>query len=200
METIQTLVRNLAIILLIATFLEFLLPNKSMRNFVQLVMGIFVISAILNPISQLLNFTLEMDIPAWTSLQEKDVPALAQDDEGVKIGNNAVQEQYRKILTNQIQALTLAIKMVQHATVKIDFEEDNQSSQPVISKVHITITTSSHDIKIDEIIPVIIGEDGSTIDNQDSKTEKVTEKAKEVKEKIVELMGLSPNTVEVVEI
>lgn len=66
MQTLQTLVRNLAIILLLATFLEMLLPNKSMRGFVQMVMGLFVISAVLSPITAFLNTPLAMEIPAWT--------------------------------------------------------------------------------------------------------------------------------------
>lgn len=198
METIQTLVRNLAIILLLATFLEFLLPNKSLRGFVQLVMGIFVISAVLNPIAQLLNFTLEMNIPAWASTAETDIPALAQDDQGAAIGNSAVQDQYKQILINQVKALALAVKDVKDAAVKVEFEEKagNTAVQPEIHKVEITIATSSSKISIEKIEPVVIGDKG---EKKEEEANRVSAKAMEVREKIIQFMELSPEKVEVVE-
>jgi len=54
------------VILLLSTFLEMLLPNQSMRGFVQMVMGLFVISAVLSPITTFLHTPLEMGIPAWS--------------------------------------------------------------------------------------------------------------------------------------
>lgn len=77
MESLQTLVRNLAIILLLASFLEMLLPNKSMKGFVKLVMGLFVISAILTPLTTLLGMTVESAIPAWTESSAQELAVLA---------------------------------------------------------------------------------------------------------------------------
>ncbi|MFZ3130513.1 MAG: stage III sporulation protein AF, partial [Desulfosporosinus sp.] len=91
MQTLQTLVRNLVVILLLATFLEMLLPNKSMRSFVQMVMGLFVISAVLAPITTVLHTPLEMEIPAWTATTPQDLPTIVTEGQGLTLARSAVQ-------------------------------------------------------------------------------------------------------------
>ncbi|MFZ3373214.1 MAG: stage III sporulation protein AF [Desulfitobacteriaceae bacterium] len=141
MQTLTTLVRNLAVILLLATFIEMLLPNKSMRGYVQLVMGLFVISAILNPLMSLLHLPMEMDIPAWSSVVAEDLPVLANDNSGEKLGKDAVQEQYRQILTHQIKALALGVSGIKQVEIELRFQENNGrfTDQPRISQVTIKL-------------------------------------------------------------
>ncbi|AGA69860.1 Stage III sporulation protein AF (Spore_III_AF) [Desulfitobacterium dichloroeliminans LMG P-21439] len=120
MESIQTVVRNLAIILLLASFLEMLLPSQSMKGFVKLVMGLFVISAILTPITTLLGMTMETGIPAWTENAAQEMPVLASGEEGEVIGMNAVQEQYKAIIINQIIALRVGMEEIKDIQVNVE--------------------------------------------------------------------------------
>jgi len=183
-QTLQTLVHNLALILLIATFLEMLLPNKSMRGFVQMVMGLFVISAVLTPITAFLKTPLSMDIPAWTATTQQDLPAIAVEGEGAKIGRDAVQEQYRQILINQIKALALGISGVGDAEVDVKFEEGagRLIDQPLIAEVNVLLTSAQETIQ--PVQPIIIGE---------SQTPKTTQspKAEEVRERVATFMNLA---------
>lgn len=183
MQTLQTLVRNLAIILLLATFLEMLLPNKSMRGFVQMVMGLFVISAVLAPITTLLNTPLSMEIPAWTATTPQDMPALAQERQDLKVGRDAVQEQYRLILINQIKALIQGVQGVETAQVDVKFEEGTEGviDQPSIASVQVTLTS---DKEIQAVQPIIIGESTSPMKPQ-------SQRAKIVQERIATFMNLS---------
>lgn len=184
MQTLQTLVRNLAIILLLATFLEMLLPNKSMRGFVQMVMGLFVISAVLAPITNFLHTPLAMEIPAWTVTTPQDLPAIASEGQGVKVGRDAVQEQYRQILAHQIEALALGTKGVEAASVDIKFEEGAGGviDQPKIMGVIVTLTSAKGEIQ--PIQPIIIGQSPP-----DAKTPSL--RAEEVREKISTFMSLA---------
>ncbi|HWQ43031.1 MAG TPA: stage III sporulation protein AF [Desulfosporosinus sp.] len=188
MQTLQTLVRNLAMILLLATFLEMLLPNKSMRGFVQMVMGLFVISAVLAPITTFLHTPLAMDIPAWTATTPQDLPVIATEGQGTKVGRDAVQEQYRQILVHQIEALTLGIKGVEAALVDITFEEGagGVTDQPKIAMVKVTLTSVKEEIL--PVQPITIGQSPTTVKTQ-------SPKAEEVKERIAAFISLSKDKI-----
>lgn len=173
MQTLQTLVRNLAVILLLATFLEMLLPNKSMRGFVQMVMGLFVISAVLAPITTFLHTPLSMEIPAWTTTSPQDLPAIAAEGQGVKVARDAVQEQYRQILVNQIKALALGTKGVEAVEVDVKFEEGagGLTDQPRIAMINVMLTSAKGEIQ--SVQPVTIGESSPTTQTQSLRAEEV---------------------------
>lgn len=184
MQTLHTLVRNLVVILLLATFLEMLLPNKSMRGFVQMVMGLFVISAVLAPITTFLHTPLEMEIPAWTATIPQDLPAIATEGQGLKLARDAVQEQYRQILVNQIKALALSSDGVKGAEVDIEFEEGagGLTDQPKISLVKVTLTSALGEIPL--LQPITIGQSPPATKSQ-------SPKADSVREKIAAIMSIS---------
>jgi len=161
MEGLKSLIRNLAVILLLATFLEMLLPNKSMRGFVQLVMGLFVIAAVLNPLANFLSINLADQVPAWVVDSSADLPVLAADDNTKDMGKSAVREQYKRILINQINVLVATIEGVADNEVAVELEQDagGFSDYPQILKVSI-VFSQRKDI-VQPINPVIIGVDGN---------------------------------------
>lgn len=188
MQTLQTLVRNLTIILLLATVLELLLPGKSMVGFVRLVMGLFVISAILNPVTQFLHLNLAMDVPAWTETMTKDLPAMA-DENGQKVGKDLVQEQYQQILANQVRALALEVSGVKDAQVEVHFKDNNSGSlteQPQISSINITISLSDTVKPVQPVQPIEI-KPGT---EKSASPQPLSSKAEEVRDHIAALMEL----------
>lgn len=182
MQTLHILVRNLVMILLLATFLELLLPNKSMRGFVQMVMGLFVISAILSPVTIFLRTPLEMAVPAWTATSPQDLPAIAAEGQGRELAHNAVQEQYRQILVNQVRAIVIGSKGVEGAEVVVEFEEGTGglTDQPKITLIRVTLTAVQE--KITPVEPVLIGE------SSPAPTEKPSPRADRIRDRIAELM------------
>jgi stage III sporulation protein AF len=193
LENLQTLVRNLAVILLLASFLEMLLPSKSMQGFVKLVMGLFVISAILNPITAFLNMPLEMSIPAWTETTSRDLPVLAAGSEGSKIGRDAVHEQYKEIIKNQIKALALSVPGVKKAEVEVQLAEGSSglTDQPRVTLIMIRINSEAKEIK--PVEEVVIGQ-------KDLKVIELSGLALEVREKVAALMQLKNEQIIVKEI
>ena len=188
MQTLHTLVRNLAVILLLATFLEMLLPNKSMRGFVQMVMGLFVISAVLAPITTFLHTPLEMEIPAWTATTNQDLPAIATEGQGLKLARDAVQEQYRQILVHQIKALALGSDGVEGAEVDVEFEEGagGLTDQPKIVLVKVIITSAKGEIP--PVQPITIGQSPPPTENQ-------SPRADSARERISEIMSISKDKI-----
>lgn len=189
MQTLHTLVRNLVVILLLATFLEMLLPNKSMRGFVQMVMGLFVISAVLAPITTFLHTPLTMEIPAWSATTPQDLPAIATEGQGLKLARDAVQDQYRQILVNQIKAIALGTDGIVGAEVNVEFEEGagGLTDQPKISLVKVTLTSALGEIPV--VPPITIGQSPPPTNNQSPKAENVRERIAQImsisKEKII---------------
>jgi len=192
METLRLLIRNLAIILLLATFLDLLLPNGQMRRYVKLVMGLFVIAAVLSPLSDFLHQPLAMEIPAWTSLSASAVPVLAN-NQGSQAGRNAVADQYRQILTRQIRALALAVKGVREAQVEILFADTQGTltDQPEISQVTITVF-----LVAGEVIPV----EPITVDvGSKAPPKPISSTAAVVQERVTTLLEIPPDKVTVIE-
>lgn len=177
MEGLKILVRNLAFILLLATFLEMLLPNKSMKGFVQLVMGLFVIAAILSPLTNFLNLDFVDEVPAWTVAATGDMPVLAGESEFQDQGNSAVREQYRRILTNQISIFVSAIDGVEDTQVDVELENKSQGFADYPQILNIKILFSENKIAVDPVEPVIIGEEETGEENI-----QLTSKAMEIRE------------------
>ncbi len=160
MESLQTLVRNLAIILLLASFLEMLLPNKSMKGFVKLVMGLFVISAILTPLTTLLGMTVESAIPAWTESSAQDLAVLAPGEVGEAISTNAVQEQYKAIVVSQIKALTVGMEGIKELQVNVDLAEGSSglTNIPRIDRIMIHLDAEEQGVQPIEDIVIDLNE------------------------------------------
>lgn len=196
MEDLNSLVRNLAIIVLLASFLEMMLPSKSMQGFVKLIMGLFVISAILNPITSLLRMPLEMNIPAWTETTDSDMPVLASGEEGEQIGIDAVEEQFKMIIKNQIKALTLGIPGVKNAEVAVEIEKGSGglTDQPQINQIRISINAESLEIKPVENV-VISGDQEITPNTGTDNPQELSPLGQEVREKVAALMQLSADKI-----
>lgn len=193
MEGLQTLVRNLAIIILMASFLEMLLPTKSMQGFVKLIMGLFVISAVLGPITSLLHLPVRMDIPAWSEVSSRDLPVLAGNN-GLQIGRDAVQEQFKLILQHQIEALVLGISGIDEVNVVVTLAASTGglTDQPQVQQVNIQI--NSPPTEIQSIPTITIGEPKSEAQSQSQ-----SEQAQSIKEKISTLLQISQERIYVTE-
>lgn len=155
MDSLQDLIRNLAIILLLAGFLEMLLPSKSMKGFVKLIMGLFVISAILTPLTSFLGKTMETGIPAWIETMDEGLPVLASGEEGESMGTNAVLEQYKVIIANQVKALTVGMEKVKDLDVEVNLVEGTGSltNPPRIQEIKIYLYAEPYGIKpVEKII------------------------------------------------
>lgn len=158
-----------------------MLPSKSMQGLVKLVMGLFVISAILTPITAFLHMPLEMAIPAWTESATRDMPVLASGDDGSTIGKDAVQEQYKAIISNQVKALALGVSGVKKVEVEVALSEGSGglTDQPRITQLTLQISLNAQEIK--PVEPVVIGE--KRVEEQ-----LLSSTASEVREKVAAFM------------
>src|SRR5690606_12074010 len=76
MEIIKNLVQTLIIIVVLAVFLEMLLPRGKMSPYIKMVMGLLIIVAVLQAISGLLQQNWLQEIPSVTSGYSSDSSGL----------------------------------------------------------------------------------------------------------------------------
>lgn len=63
MQELSQLVQSLVIIVMLAVFLELLLPSSGMRSYVQMVMGLLVVIAVLQVIFKFINTDFKLQVP-----------------------------------------------------------------------------------------------------------------------------------------
>ena len=64
-EAFGGLINTVVVIILLAVFVEMLLPDNSMSNYLKLIMGLFLILAILTPVMHLLDKKDSINISTW---------------------------------------------------------------------------------------------------------------------------------------
>lgn len=135
MEIIRELVQSIAVIVILAVFLEMLLPASDMRRYLRLVFGILVMISVLQAAFSLLDKeSLTFDVPAVLVSQE-DIAGLSVQledimDEGNKIYDHEQDraiEEYRLGLAKQISSLASLNGSVNVAEVEVVVEEDRQN-------------------------------------------------------------------------
>lgn len=97
MHSISMWLKQVVLLVLLATFIDLLLPNQALSRYVKLVMGLLIILAILNPILAILSDRFQWETLSWQHLQQwsdKEVPTLAQ----IKEQSHQFQERRQKQL------------------------------------------------------------------------------------------------------
>ncbi|NLO89644.1 MAG: stage III sporulation protein AF [Clostridia bacterium] len=121
MEKLGQLVQSLAIIIIITTFLELLVPNSKMRRYIQLVLGLFIIVMILNPVLDFLDGSKNLDYFSWADsggrVQLETI--LAQGKKISEENRKEAVEIYGKNLEKQMAALIGLIPGIEKAEVKV---------------------------------------------------------------------------------
>ncbi|MEN6566848.1 MAG: stage III sporulation protein AF [Veillonellales bacterium] len=120
---ISAWLKNIILVVLFASFLELLLPNSSMQRFIRVIMGLFILLAILNPAIDMIQ----------NKIQPSEVSAISttsSNSSAANITNTLVEERehithqlYKKELAKQINAIVMAIDGVADANAAIRIEE-----------------------------------------------------------------------------
>ena len=133
METLQSLVRELVILIILAVTLELLLPHGDMRRYVRMVLGLLIIVAVLQAGVSFWHRDLAADL-SWVSLGAPDQAATADIlREGERLwrsGQSRAQAEYEQGLARQIQGLAGLNPDVPVAAVRVRTASDTPAGQP----------------------------------------------------------------------
>lgn len=136
-DSITVWVKSIIFVVLFASFLELLLPNNSMQRFIRVIMGLFIMLAILNPIINVFESRLtEAQVPALAGKAENslfDVDILNTANQVAGKRNELTRELYIRDLSKQIRATVLAIDGVADASVTVTVADAAQ--QDAVGKI-----------------------------------------------------------------
>lgn len=128
-------VKMIVFVVLFATFLEFILPNSTMQRFVNLILGLFIMLTVLNPIANLLNH--EWITQNVTTIAQKSSDSTAI----IQAKNNVIEERerltlevYKSDIAKQAKALITAIDGVGDAKVVVSLSE-KKGEKSIVKKI-----------------------------------------------------------------
>ncbi|WP_245754940.1 stage III sporulation protein AF [Pelosinus propionicus] len=129
-------IKNIIFVVLFASFLELLLPSSNMRRFVRVIMGLFIMLAILNPIiGTVQHLTSKDQVPAFAA-NLRDLNVIENEANHVTKDHNALSlELYKKELSQQIRILVMAVDGVADANVVVEIKKGNASTAIGINSI-----------------------------------------------------------------
>jgi stage III sporulation protein AF len=128
MAEISAWVKSIVMVVLFATFLEFLLPASSMQRFVRVIMGLFIMLSILNPLINVLHSQILPEPVAVfgnPATRASEIERASQD--AAKGRSQLTHEMYRKDLAKQIRALVMAVEGVAEVRVAVETNDEEGS-------------------------------------------------------------------------
>jgi len=190
LEALSDIVKNVAIIILLTTFLDMLLPNTNMQRFIKVVMGLFVMLAILNPIVGLIKADYELSAWQLASLPEHKVETvLAQGEKIAKVQEEQALGEYKTRIEKQMEALVKLVPGVNDVKCTVAIEPvEKIGTIAKIERAVIWLTVgqkeeSGVEIKPIEPVKVEIGTNNKHISNNKEKTDQGT------KEKVLNIIA-----------
>lgn len=142
LDAISTLVRNVTIIVIIAGFLEMLLPNGEIKRFVKVVLGLFILVSMLNPLLGLFDKKVVSEVLAWqdTTGNSELSSILNQGEKMSAEMNKKALDMYRENLAKQIETMVKLVKGVAWVEASIDMKINKiNPSYEAIDKVVLVV-------------------------------------------------------------
>lgn len=214
MEVVKGLIRDIVLVIMLTTFLDMLLPSNKMRPYLQMVMGLFILVSIINPVLNLIlrqqNIEVFASQQGSTIYEEKSIQQA-----GGKLAEVTRQEilrAYAQRIEVQMASLLKLIEGVEDAQVKVELKEGGQKTGAEgIDSVFVSIAQKkAEDVEKDsiKIKPIIIGKesqpDSSSLErrNEEKSDEEKSDKEKTIEKEVMrtigQYFGVLPNQIEVV--
>jgi stage III sporulation protein AF len=114
-------VKYIIFVVLFASFLELLLPSSSMQRFVRVIMGLFIMLAILNPVIDMVqNHLTPAQVPVLSTNSANSIIILNNAKTAAHQRDQLTTEIYKKELAQQMKVMITALDGVADATVVIN--------------------------------------------------------------------------------
>jgi len=122
LDTLVEIVKTVLVIIIVASLLELLLPESSLKPFVSFTMGLFVLIAILNPVLNVAFRDRNFEINFWDYRYDQ---AMEEEmlEKGLEINQQVMdsnQQQVQEKLQGQISALTSLVPGVKAVEARIE--------------------------------------------------------------------------------
>lgn len=128
MDILRQLIQTIVVIVILAVFLEMLLPQGDMRRYVKMVMGLLIIVAVLQSVTGVINSDLLRDIPDVTEAPSGYHPVPLEDimAAGQSLSDANRQEaaqQYSRGIARQVMSLAALNNDLQVVDASVQLHE-----------------------------------------------------------------------------
>jgi len=126
-EALGGLVSSIAIIVILAVFIEMLLPNNGMAKYLRLIIGLFIIITILTPLMALLEQEDAFEVAAWSfATDNRQLESIIRTGEEMNRSSmERASEEYVKRIEGQIVALVRLIPGVDRVSATVSIHGSN---------------------------------------------------------------------------
>lgn len=186
-------VKGIVLVVMFATFLEFLLPVSSMQKFVRVIMGLFIMLSILNPIIDILQKQwLPEQITVFKAYDEKAVPIREAVNRAAENREEVTLARYRSELARQIRAIVVSLDGVAEAKVVVETETAPKGAWQGIASATVYVEPGENrgDKKVTKIAV-------NSSREQNEKSEIPAQTAQKIRQVITELTGLRKGNIEI---
>lgn len=119
MEWVAKWAKNLISLVIFAAFLELLLPSSQMQKFLRVIVGLLVMLAILQPLTEVLEGRFKAELPVFSSIEQTKI-------KDYNTGRNQLQQVGRQVfcreLERRIKTTVEALEGVEAARVMVELE------------------------------------------------------------------------------
>jgi stage III sporulation protein AF len=186
------MIRNVVIIVLLTTFLDMILPSSNLQRFVKVIMGLFVVVTLLNPLINLFTKDRNFEVLAWQQAENgagfKSVQSKTETLQ--EVNQQLFLENYEKQLAGQMEALVKLVQGVQTAEVELKLKGGSRvGTLEEVEEVRVLVNRQVAAVK-----PVRISQQPSGTGNNADKERM----AKEITNIISQYFNLQPQKIKVV--
>jgi len=135
-STLYAIVKNLMVIIVMASFMELLLPDGRIKPFVRFAIALFVLIAILNPCLNWLFDENRYEISLWDYQLDESLSEDVQ-EKGARLQQNVAERRQaiiREKVQGQINAVTSLVAGVNDVQTEIDIKSDGS-----IGRIELTV-------------------------------------------------------------
>jgi stage III sporulation protein AF len=197
MEMIRQLVRNLAFLAIMAAFLEMLLPLQGTRRFVQVIIGLFIMLAVLGPIITLFRQQppLHFNMPVGNGSSGVDLNKILEQGQSMQAVTSAQeQDAYVQGLEDQIEVMCRLVPGVTAAKATVSLSSDDSlKSLGTVQKVVVELQSGSPPV-VSPVKPIQIGSVPNALSSPPVSQQEIIS---QVQETVASLFGLSKEQVSV---
>jgi stage III sporulation protein AF len=137
MAVLEEIVRNLLLIIIIASFFELLVPSGNLKPFVRFAIGLFILITILHPTLAFLYDNKSFKVDLW-DYESKNINQNNILENGKKV-NQQISESSNSVvkhkLEGQISAMAILVPGVDDVKINAEINEDGS-----INKLNLNVT------------------------------------------------------------
>jgi stage III sporulation protein AF len=157
LDIVRDWVKNLVVIILIVVLLEMLLPSSGIKKYVQVVMGLFIIVTVLNPIVNFFQKDYVFSHEMWKAYNPIIEQQIVDQEEIAGRNRDHILQLYKKRINEQVEKIVTASGDYGKVKADVSIEENpDEEGFASIKSITVYIQEGEQSSGEDAVKPVVI--------------------------------------------